>query len=98
MTTHTADCSECDFRINKVPAMDHPPGAVRTLYEYKGDYPATVSSDRGKTWMPENLEGTSTQKELWGDESKITGHIPQVRSQEGRKATLQRPVIHTLST
>jgi hypothetical protein len=79
MTTHTADCSECDFRLNKVPAADHPPGAMRALYEYKGDYPATIVSDRGTTWHPDNLEGTVEQKTAWGTVSKITGYIPEVR-------------------
>lgn len=78
MTTHTADCSDCDFRINKVPAKDHPAGSIRALYEYKGDYPATIASDRGKTWHPDNLEGTKAQKILWGKSSKIVGYIPEV--------------------
>lgn len=29
MNTHTADCSDCDFRINKVPAKDWPQGSMR---------------------------------------------------------------------
>ncbi len=57
MTTHTADCANCDFRINKVPARDWPAGSERVLYQYKGDYPSIVVSDRGKTWHPDNLEG-----------------------------------------
>ena len=28
MTTHTNDCSNCDFRLLKVPAMDHPIGGM----------------------------------------------------------------------
>ncbi len=36
MTTHTADCADCDFRLNKVPARDHPEGSMRALYEYTG--------------------------------------------------------------
>ena len=80
MTTHTADCSECDFRINKVPARDHPAGAMRPLYEYKADYPSNVVSDRGKTWRSDNLEGTETQKQLWSTSTKITGYIPEVSS------------------
>ena len=36
MTTHTADCSDCDFRINKTPSQDHKEGSVRKLYVYKG--------------------------------------------------------------
>ena len=84
MTTHTADCSECDFRLNKVPAKDHLPGSMRALYEYKGDYPATIASDRGKTWHPDNLEGSDKQKGLWGTVSKITGYIPEVSGGHSR--------------
>jgi dipeptidase len=78
ITTHTSDCSNCDFRINKVPAKDWPKGSVRPLYLYKGDYPSTVSSNRGETWKPSNLQGNAEQLAAWGEESVITGHIPQV--------------------
>ena len=36
MTTHTADSSDCDFRLNKVPAMDFKEKEKRPLYLYKG--------------------------------------------------------------
>ncbi len=78
MTTHTSDCSNCDFRINKVPAMDWKDNDVRPLYLYKGEYPSQVSPNRGNTWLPTNLEGTEAQLEEWGKESVITGYIPQV--------------------
>ena len=61
-----------------MPAMDHPPGTMRPLYLYKGNYPATITTQRGATWHPSNLEGTPEQLEAWGQESLITGHIPQV--------------------
>ena len=32
MTTHTADCAECDFRMAKVPARDWPEGSKRPVY------------------------------------------------------------------
>lgn len=83
MNTHTADCANCDFRINKVPAMDHAEGAMRPLYLYKGDYPGTVTSRRGHTWHPDNLEGTPEQLAAWGKESVITGYVPQVSTPEG---------------
>jgi hypothetical protein len=51
---------------------------MRPLYLYKGTYPATITSVRGTTWHPDNLEGTQEQLEAWGQESPITGHIPQV--------------------
>jgi hypothetical protein len=61
MTSHTADCSNCDFRVNKVPAMDWPEGSKRALYVYKGSYPANVAEDRGSTWRVDNLEGNLTR-------------------------------------
>jgi hypothetical protein len=78
MATHTADCAECDFRINKVPARDWPEGTMRPLYEYRSNYPGTLTPNRGSTWHPDNLEGTKEQLEAWGKESVITGYIPQV--------------------
>jgi hypothetical protein len=78
MTTHTADCLDCDFRVNKVPAMDHAPGSVRNVYLFKGDYPQTLASDRGATWLPNNLEGTPEQLVAWGTQSEIVMSIPEV--------------------
>ena len=56
MVTHTADCSDCDFRLAKVPAKDWPAGSTRPIYLYKGEYPSTIS-DRSSTWSYKNLEG-----------------------------------------
>ena len=56
MVTHTADCSDCDFRLAKVPAKDWPAGSQRPLYLYRGEYPSTIS-DRSSTWSYKNLEG-----------------------------------------
>ncbi len=32
MTTHTCDCGECDWTWRRVPAADHPAGAVRKIF------------------------------------------------------------------
>ena len=77
MTTHTADCADCDWRMNKVPARDWPEGSMRPVYQYKGPYPRQVRSDRGETWTPENLEDLP-QKEQWKSGSVIVGYLPQV--------------------
>ena len=78
MLTHTADCSSCYFRVNKVPAGEWAPGEERPLFEYRGEYPATVTATRGETWHPANLEGSPAQLAAWGRESVLTGHVPQV--------------------
>jgi hypothetical protein len=39
MTTHTNDCSSCDFRIAKVPAQAHEDGAVHDVVLAAFDYP-----------------------------------------------------------
>ena len=62
----------------QVPAQDWPAGTMRPLYIYRGPYPSVVSPHRGPTWQPENLEGTPEQLAAWGNESLITGYIPQV--------------------
>jgi hypothetical protein len=51
---------------------------MRPLYIYRGPYPSVVSPHRGATWHPSNLEGTPEQLAAWGNESIITGYIPQV--------------------
>ena len=81
MTTHNNDCFNCDWRINKVPAMDWEEGAERPLVLFKDSgYPGFVNSNRGKTWHPDNLEGTPEQIEAWKENVGTTGSIPQVRS------------------
>lgn len=79
MTTHTADCAECDWRINKVPARSHPAGSLRPIYLITGAYPRQVRTDRGQTWSPEFLEDMPMLRPEWekmrGD---ILGYIPQV--------------------
>lgn len=78
MTTHTSDCSNCDFRLSKIPARDWSEGSLRPLYLLKYSYPATVSHVRGDAWLPHDLDGTPEQLKVWGNESVITGYIPQV--------------------
>lgn len=39
MTTHTNDCSSCDFRVVKVPAMTHAPDARHEVVLAAFDYP-----------------------------------------------------------
>jgi dipeptidase len=43
MTTHTADCSVCDWTWRHVPAADHEPGSMRKIY-----YISQI-----RTWPPE---------------------------------------------
>jgi hypothetical protein len=80
-----SDCADCDFRIGKVAAQDWPEDSQRPLYQYKGAYPSTITSSRGKTWHPDNLEGTKEQITEWGLESPITGYIPQVSKVKRKK-------------
>jgi len=64
--------------VNKVPAADWSEGSVRETFEYRGEYPSTVTNNRGSTWHSSNLEGTPEQLRLWGEKSKLTGVLPQV--------------------
>ena len=80
LVTHTADCADCDFRMNKVPRRKHAEGSERKIYIYKNDYPAMITEARGETWKVSNLEGTSAQKAAWGTESEIVTTIPEVSS------------------
>jgi dipeptidase len=77
MTTHTADCADCDWRANKVPAMDWPADTMRPVYSYKGPYPRQVREDRGDTWKAKHLEKLP-QRDEWAKGSVIVGYLPQV--------------------
>ena len=78
MNTHAADCADCDWRINKVPARDWPAGSMRSIYSPRDSYPSWVLEDRGLTWSPKNLEDMS-QKSTWKSYfNDVLGHIPQV--------------------
>jgi len=81
MTTHTADCAECDFRLAKVPARDWPAGAQRPIYLFASAYPRRVQEGRSPTWEPANLDSSLPQAPAWKRKgfSQIIGHIPQVR-------------------
>lgn len=76
--THNSDCAECDWRPNKVPAMDWPEGSMRPIYLITSVYPRQVRSDRGYTWTPENLEDLPQRKQWEKMTGPILGYIPQV--------------------
>jgi hypothetical protein len=51
---------------------------MRPLYMYRDQYPVLVSPNRGVSWEPKNLQGNEAQLAAWGEESPVTGYIPQV--------------------
>lgn len=61
-----------------MPARDWPKGTMRPLYMYRDQYPVVVSVNRGATWDPSNLQGNDAQKVGWGNESPVSGFVPQV--------------------
>ncbi|DBA03333.1 TPA: hypothetical protein N0F65_004610 [Lagenidium giganteum] len=76
MTTHTADCSSCDFRIAKVPAQRFNAVDEREITLVELDYPRYVGKARGSVYYRENLD---TRFYNWTD-STVLGTIPQVES------------------
>ncbi|RLN96695.1 hypothetical protein BBJ28_00006512 [Nothophytophthora sp. Chile5] len=74
MTTHTNDCSSCDFRIAKVPAQTHEDDAQHDVVLAAFDYPRYVGGARGKEYLPEHLD---TRFYNWTATPAI-GRIPEV--------------------
>lgn len=82
ITTHNNDCMECDVRIARTPAKEHPPGTEKTVYRYKSDYPHMVNDARSDVWKPKNLDEELYQKSYWSSKdymnSLTLGMIPEV--------------------
>ncbi|KAL7686745.1 putative peptidase C69, dipeptidase A [Plasmopara halstedii] len=74
MTTHTNDCSSCDFRIAKVPAQEHKDGALHEVVLAASGYPRYVGKARGKVYLPENLDSRFYN---WTTSPSI-GTIPEI--------------------
>ncbi|KAF0709778.1 Aste57867_5763 [Aphanomyces stellatus] len=80
MTTHTADCSSCDFRLAKVPPQQHAPGSMRNVPLLRQTYPRYVGKDRG---APEYFKENLDQGFYDWHETPIIGQIPQVETTFG---------------
>ncbi|KAF0719436.1 Aste57867_1032 [Aphanomyces stellatus] len=74
MTTHSNDCSDCDFRLVKIPPMTHAPGAMRDIVLFNSQYPRYVGSARGPAYSQKLLDDGFTN---WTVTSAIA-QIPQV--------------------
>ncbi|GMI40632.1 hypothetical protein TrCOL_g10016 [Triparma columacea] len=74
MTTHTNDCLDCDFRLAKVPAMDHPEGSMRKIWGGRAQYPRYIGDDRGDVYYKESIVPDLYD---WGT-TQAVGYIPQV--------------------
>jgi len=70
LIAHTDDAGggSADLRLVRVPAMDHPPGNMRPVYEFFGGYPRVVTNDRGDYYKPVTGQNLT----------KVLGYIPQV--------------------
>jgi dipeptidase len=82
LVTHTADCKDCDFRVNKVPAAQHDlaKSPNRPIYKYHNLYPRIVAEERGSTWSADNLETAHAAAYAEPDSvaSQIVGYLPEV--------------------
>jgi dipeptidase len=82
ITTHNADCLNCDYRIARTPARYNPPGSKKKILKYKPDYPHYITDDRSSIWRPENIDDTMVQKRMWATEeymrSLTLGVLPEV--------------------
>jgi dipeptidase len=85
--THTADCDDCDFRLAKTRPQTHDLSSepLRPVYKYHRQYPRLVATERGATWLPENLETEfepTYSSSAWV-EGQIVGYLPQVEKTFG---------------
>lgn len=48
VTSHTVDCSACDFRLSKVKGQKY--GSERPVYKYRAEYPRFLGPSKGKTY------------------------------------------------
>ncbi|CAK5046732.1 unnamed protein product [Aphanomyces euteiches] len=79
MTTQTNDCADCDFRLVKVPAMQHPPNSQRSIILANQPYPRYVGEERGPVYNRSNLD-----KGLYNwTNTEAIGSIPQVEQTYG---------------
>ncbi|EQC30427.1 hypothetical protein SDRG_12001 [Saprolegnia diclina VS20] len=75
MTTQTADCSNCDFRLLKVPSQTHAPGAMRDVVLVKQSYPRYVGDGHGPMYTRTAL----LEDDLYNwTATPVIGQIPEV--------------------
>jgi hypothetical protein len=58
VTTHNADCEECDFRINHVPARDWEPGSKRPVFRERLAYPRLLETPENNIHGPSYVVGS----------------------------------------
>ena len=83
ITTHNADCLDCDFRLAITEGKTHVPGSHKEVLAYEAEYPHYITTSRSKVWFPDNLENLP-QSPAWQTkefmESRVTGTMPEVGS------------------
>lgn len=48
LTTHNADCLDCDFRVGRTPSATGGAGSLRPVYKYYASYPHLIAKDRSR--------------------------------------------------
>ncbi|RHY56060.1 hypothetical protein DYB26_005032 [Aphanomyces astaci] len=81
LTAHSLDCSDCDFRLVKVPAMQYTESTssdlTRNVFLTSSQYPRHVGNDRGSAYSVDNLKQPG-EFFNWTDSPAIA-QIPQIR-------------------
>jgi len=84
MSTHNADCLNCDFRVARTPSKVHAKGSTKAVLKYKPDYPHFVTDTRSPVWSPANLDEKLPQSAAWADpafvKSLVVGYIPEAEA------------------
>eukprot|EP00614_Pseudopedinella_elastica_P000367 CAMPEP_0172605628 /NCGR_PEP_ID=MMETSP1068-20121228/25869_1 /TAXON_ID=35684 /ORGANISM="Pseudopedinella elastica, Strain CCMP716" /LENGTH=847 /DNA_ID=CAMNT_0013408087 /DNA_START=94 /DNA_END=2637 /DNA_ORIENTATION=- len=81
IASHTDDCLNCDWRLNKVPAKTHPKGAMRRIRAARFAYPRCLEEGRGLACSPSTIEAEAGDLHQWKDGEgwfADIGSIPEV--------------------
>jgi dipeptidase len=81
ISTHNADCLDCDFRL-AITEGGHRDAKSKDVLAYFAEYPHFITEGRSSVWKPESIDKDLPQRAAWQTkefmESRVVGEIPEV--------------------